>query len=121
VVAFQPRDDAQCMDIRRSGYVLADWRPDAKQRVVFIATGSEVALATSARAVLANEGIDARIVSMPCTNVFDRQGDDYRASVLPPGIPRVAVEAGVTAWWRAYVGAAGDRRAGVIEVRRDAR
>jgi len=115
-VAFQPRDEAQCRDIRRGGYVLADWRPDAEQRVVIIATGSEVALATSARAVLANEGIDARVVSMPCTNVFDRQGDDYRASVLPPGIPRVAVEAGVTAWWRAYVGAVDDPHAAVIGI-----
>ena len=115
-VAFQPRDAAQCNDIRRGGYVLADWRPDAARRVVIIATGSEVALATSARAVLANEGVDARVVSMPCTSVFDRQGDDYRVSVLPRGIPRVAVEAGVTAWWRMYVGAVDDPRAAVIGI-----
>ena len=115
-VAFQQRDEAQCRDIRRGGYVLADWKPDAKRRVVIIATGSEVALATSARTALASDGIDARVVSMPCTNVFDRQADDYRAGVLPRGIPRVAVEAGVTAWWRTYVGAVDDPRAAVIGI-----
>jgi len=115
-VAFQPRDAAQCKDIGRGGYVLADWKPDAAQRVVIIATGSEVALATAARAVLASEGIDARVVSMPCTSVFDRESDDYRTSVLPPGVPRVAVEAGVTAWWRTYVGAGDDPRGAVIGI-----
>jgi len=115
-VVFQPRDAAQCADIRRGGYVLADWRPDAARRAVIIATGSEVALATSARAALANDGIDARVVSMPCTNVFDRQDDDYRASVLPHGVPRVAVEAGVTAWWRTYVGAVDNPRAAVVGI-----
>jgi transketolase len=115
-VAFQPRDDAQCGDIRRGGYVLADFGRASARRVVIIATGSEVSLATSARTALAGEGIDARVVSMPCTSVFDRQDGEYRASVLPPGIPRVAVEAGVTAGWHAYVGAIDDPRGAVIGI-----
>ena len=113
-VPFQARDAAQCADIRRGGYVLADWGLGGARRVVIIATGSEVALAMGARTALADEGIDARVVSMPCTSVFERQDDAYRASVLPPGVPRVAVEAGVTAGWRAYVGAADDPRGAVV-------
>ena len=113
-VPFQPRDAAQCADIRRGGYVLADWGPGDGRRVVIIATGSEVALAMGARAALANEGIDARVVSLPSTSVFDRQDVVYRTSVLPPGTPRVAVEAGVTAGWRAYVGAVDDPRGAVV-------
>ncbi len=115
-VPFQPRDAAQCADIRRGGYVLADWGPHDGRRVVIIATGSEVGLAIGARAALASEGIGARVVSLPCTSVFERQDGGYRASVLPTGIPRVAVEAGVTAGWRAYVGAADDPRAAVIGI-----
>jgi transketolase len=115
-VAFQPRDAAQCDDIGRGGYVLADWGQASARRVVIIATGSEVALATSARAPLAKEGIDARVVSMPCTSVFDRQDTEYRESVLPRGTPRVAVEAGVTKWWHAYVGAEDDPRGAVIGI-----
>jgi transketolase len=113
-VAFQPRDAAQIADIRRGGYVLADWDAAAKQRVVIIATGSELALAASARTALAGEGIGARVVSLPCTQVFERQDAAYRASVLPPGVPRLAVEAGATAGWHAYVGAADDPRGAVI-------
>jgi transketolase len=115
-VAFQPRDDAQCRDIRRGGYVLADWGQANARRVVIIATGSEVSLATSARTALAGEGIDVRVVSMPCTSVFDRQDGEYRTSVLPPGIPRVAVEAGVTSFWHVYVGAVDDPRGAVIGI-----
>jgi transketolase len=115
-VPFQPRDAAQRADIRRGGYVLADWGPVAARRVVIIATGSEVALATAARVALANEGIDARVVSLPCTSIFERQDVSYRASVLPRGIPRIAVEAGATAGWHAYVGAADDPRAAVVGI-----
>jgi transketolase len=61
-------------------------------------------LAMGARTALAADGIDARIVSMPCTSVFDRQDSGYRDAVLPRGAPRVAVEAGVTDYWRKYVG-----------------
>ena len=113
-VPFQPRDPAQIADARKGGYVLADWSANAARRVVIIATGSEVALAVGARATLAVDGIDARVISMPCTSLFDRQDAAYRAAVLPRGIPRVAVEAGVTAGWRAYVGAQDDPRAAVV-------
>jgi transketolase len=104
-VPFQRRDEAQLAAIRRGGYVLADW-PDGPQtrRAVIIATGSEVALAVGAREALAGEGIAARVVSLPCTSVFDRQDEAYRARVLPPGVVRVAVEAGVSDYWRKYVG-----------------
>jgi transketolase len=104
---FVPRDAATLADIRRGGYVIAD---APQPRVVIIATGSEVALALSAQKVLkvlAGEGIAARVVSMPCTQVFDRQDATYRDSVLLPRVPRVAVEAGVSDCWRKYVGLEG--------------
>jgi transketolase len=85
--------------------VLADTaeRPVA----IIIATGSEVELATKARELLAAEGVFVRVVSMPCTQVFDAQDAAYRESVLPRGVPRVAVEAGVTDFWHKYVGLEG--------------
>jgi transketolase len=83
-----------------------------------IATGSEVALAVAARELLRDEGIDVRVVSMPCAEVFDRQDAGWRAEVLPPGVPRVAVEAGSTQGWRRYVGAADDPRAAVVGIDR---
>jgi len=67
-----------------------------------------VALAMAAQKQLADEGIAVRVVSMPSTNVFDRQDATWRASVLPKGLPRVAVEAGVTDGWRKYVGLEGE-------------
>ena len=72
-----------------------------------IATGSEVDLALKAQAALAQEGVAVRVVSMPNTNAFDRQDAAYKASVLPKGLPRVAVEAGVTGGWYKYVGLEG--------------
>jgi transketolase len=113
-VPFQKRDDRQIADIRRGGYVLADWNGTGAKRAVIIATGSEVALAIAAREALAADGIAASVVSMPCTGVFDRQDAAYRASVLPAGIPRVAVEAGSTDGWRKYVGAVDDPRGAVV-------
>jgi transketolase len=113
-VPFQKRDEAQVADIRRGGYVLADWPADAARRAVIIATGSEVSLAMGAREVLAADGIGVRVVSMPSTNVFDRQDPAYRASVLPACVPRVAVEAGSTDGWRKYVGARDDPRCAVV-------
>jgi transketolase len=101
---FQERTDAQVKDIARGGYVLRD-APNAK--VVLMATGSEIELATKAADALTAEGIAVRVVSMPCTDVFDRQDSAYKASVLPRGIPRVAIEAGVTALWHKYVGLEG--------------
>jgi transketolase len=93
--------------IVRGGYVLAE-ASSAKPAAVLIATGSEVALALKARETLAAQGIPVRVVSMPSTTVFDRQEATYKAAVLPRGIPRVAVEAGVTDFWRKYVGLDGD-------------
>ncbi len=101
---FQKRSAAQLADVARGGYVLSD-APNAKAAI--IATGSEVALALDAQKLLAAENIAVRVVSMPSTNVFDRQDAAYRASVLPKGMPRVAVEAGVTDFWRKYVGLEG--------------
>jgi len=112
-VPFVPRDAATTAAVRRGGYVVADF-PAAGTRAVVIATGSEVGLALAARDALAQEGIAVRVVSMPCTQVFDRQDDGYRANVLPRGIPRVAVEAGVTDGWRKYTGAVDDPRAAVV-------
>ena len=103
-VNFVPRDDATIANVKRGGYVLSD-APDAKAAI--LATGSEVPLALAAQKQLADAGIVARVVSMPSTNVFDRQDAAYRASVLPKGIARVAVEAGVTDFWRKYVGLEG--------------
>jgi transketolase len=86
----------------RGGYVLADG--EGTPAVVLIATGSEVGLATGARALLAAKGIAARVVSMPCVDLFLRQDAAYRDAVLPPGIKRVAVEAGVSDIWYRFVG-----------------
>ncbi|MDS1140671.1 transketolase [Pusillimonas sp. SM2304] len=101
---FVARDAQAMADIQRGGYVLRD-APDAK--AVIIATGSEVALALGAQEQLAAKGIAVRVVSMPCTHVFDAQDQAWRDSVLPQGLPRVAVEAGVTAGWYKYVGLQG--------------
>lgn len=99
--------DAQALEaIRRGGYVLAESASGSPQ-VVIIATGSEVALAMGAREALAAEGVRARVVSMPSTTIFDRQDRAWREAVLPRGVPRVAVEAGVTDCWRKYVGLEG--------------
>ena len=101
-VPFVKRNSAS--DIERGGYVVSD---PGQPRAVVIATGSEVHLAVGAQALLAAEGVALRVVSMPSTSVFDRQSEDYRKSVLPPGMPRVAVEAGATDYWRKYVGLEG--------------
>jgi len=87
--------------IRRGGYVLSD---AANAQAVLIATGSEIKLALDAQKALADAGIATRVVSLPCADVFERQDNAYRESVLPRGIPRVAIEAGVTDFWRKYVG-----------------
>jgi transketolase len=114
-VPFIKRTDAEIAAIRRGGYVLADFDANAGvARVVIIATGSEVALALGAREALRSDGIAARVVSMPCTQQFDRQDAGYRASVLPRGVPRLAVEAGATDGWRKYVGAVDDPHAAVL-------
>jgi transketolase len=108
---FVTRSAEQIAAIARGAYVLRDWSSEAARaqpaRVVLIATGSEVALALDAVAPLAAAGIAARVVSMPSTSVFDRQPREWRDAVLPPGVPRVAIEAGVRAFWRQYVGLEG--------------
>jgi transketolase len=103
-LAFMKRDAATIANVARGGYVLKD---AANPRAVLIATGSEVELAVKAQEALAAEGIATRVVSMPCTQAFDRQDQAYRDSVLPKGVRRVAIEAGVTDYWRKYVGLEG--------------
>ncbi len=98
----QERSAEQIAAIERGGYVLRD--TDGKPDVVLIATGSEVDLAVKAAEALAGKGKKARVVSMPSTDVFDAQDAAYRDSVLPKGVTRVAIEAGVTDFWRKYVG-----------------
>jgi transketolase len=101
---YMERSAQQISDIRRGGYVLQDV---ANPQAILIATGSEIELATKAAAELAAQGIAVRVVSMPSTDVFDRQDATYKASVLIKGVPRVAVEAGVTDFWFKYVGLEG--------------
>jgi transketolase len=103
---FQQRSEEQIASVKRGGYVLSD-APDSKPACIVIATGSEVQLALEAKKTLAAEGVAVRVVSMPSTTVFDRQDAAYRDSVLPRGVPRVAVEAGVSDFWRKYVGLEG--------------
>jgi transketolase len=91
-------------EVGKGGYVLSD---AANARAVIIATGSEVSLAMGAQKLLGEAGIPVRVVSMPSTTEFDRQPKEYRNSVLPPQLPKVAVEAGVSDFWRKYVGTEG--------------
>ena len=103
-VPFQNRDPHTIAAIRRGGYVLADAQDP---KAVIAATGSEVQLAMGAKQKLAEEGVPVRVVSMPCTSVFDRQPPMYRDVVLIPTLPKIAVEAGVSDFWRKYVGLEG--------------
>ena len=99
-LAHQPRTAQQVADIRRGGYILRD--SVGAPQLILIATGSEVGLAMDAAAQL---GDGVRVVSMPSTDVFDRQDAAYREAVLPNACRRrVAIEAGVTDFWRKYVG-----------------
>ncbi len=102
---FVKRTPETVAAIRRGGYVLSD-APGA--RAVVIATGSEVAIALAAQKALAEAGLPVRVVSMPCTCLFDRQEAAWRDGVLPRGVPRVAIEAGVPDYWRKYVGLEGE-------------
>ena len=98
---FQERSVQQIADIARGGYVLKE---AANAQVILMATGSEIELAVKGADALAALGIAVRVVSMPSTDVFDRQDAAYKNSVLTKGIPRVAIEAGVTDFWYKYVG-----------------
>lgn len=108
---FVPRDAETLANIKRGGYILSEARggKDAA-RAVLIATGSEVELALKAQVALAQEEIPVRVVSMPCTNIFNNQDLAYKRGVMLRSrqvIPRIAIEAGVTdGWWR-YVGDVG--------------
>jgi transketolase len=99
-VPHQPRDAAQIAAIARGGYILRD--VDGTPDLILISTGSEVALAVGAAESLAADGVAVRVVSMPCTSVFDAQDEDYKEQVLPADVvSRLVVEAGVTEnWWR---------------------
>jgi transketolase len=104
-LAHQPRTPAQIDAIRRGGYVLIE--PQSAPEAVIIATGSEVQLACGAASELSSDGLPVRVVSMPCVELFDKQDDAWRAAVLPPNLPAVAVEAGATRGWWHYTGRTG--------------
>jgi transketolase len=104
---FIGRTDEQIAAIRKGAYVISEAQGSVAAAII-IATGSEVDLAIKAQAELATKGTHVRVVSMPSTNVFDRQDQDYKDSILTPGVKRIAVEAGVTDFWRKYVGLEGD-------------
>jgi len=100
----QPRDEAQLRAIAQGGYVLRE-AENGSPEIILIATGSEVGLATQAADALQAHGKQVRVVSMPCTELFDRQSAEWRESVLPSACRRrVAIEAGVSGFWCKYVG-----------------
>jgi len=116
---------ASAEGLRRGGYVLAEAETASKRdssptvregsvapespRLILIATGSEVSLALDAREQLQKDGVPTRVVSMPCTELFEEQSQDYRDEVLPPSITaRLAIEAGVRQGWDRWVGSQGD-------------
>ncbi|MBX3667117.1 MAG: transketolase [Rhodocyclaceae bacterium] len=99
----QPRSAEQLQAIARGGYVLSESQLGAP-RAVLIATGSELPIALAAQKQLAEANIPVRVVSMPSTSLFDRQDAAWKASVLPAGVPRVAIEAGHCDFWFKYVG-----------------
>lgn len=98
---FIERNSQQLSDIRRGAYVIS---PQDSPQAIIIATGSGVELALKAQQQLANENINVSVVSMPCTNIFDKQDNEYQAYVLPRNLPKIAVEAGISDYWRKYVG-----------------
>lgn len=102
---FQNRSPSTQANVRKGGYVLEKER--GALDAVLIATGSEVELAVEAYEALEKEGIHVRVVSMPSTFQFEKQDAGYRSDVIPEGVPRVAVEAGVSSYWRQYVGLSG--------------
>jgi transketolase len=87
-----------------AGYVLADAPNDTQPDILLIATGSEVHLALESPDQLATQGVHARVVSMPSTNLFSSQPDVYRNRILPPGVPLLVIEAGSPLGWRSFVG-----------------
>jgi transketolase len=108
-LAHVTRDAEQLANVSRGGYIVVDAVSAGEApQVIVIATGSEVGLALEAAQTLVGEGLAVRVVSMPCTSVFDAQTPEYKQQVLPKTVTaRVAVEAGVTDYWRKYVGLEG--------------
>ena len=106
-LAYMGAPDAARAGVPRGAYVVADVTGGQAPDVVLLATGSEVEIALAARARLAVDGISARVVSVPSLELFAKQDADYRASVLPVGVPRVAVEAAHPASWYRWVGDSG--------------
>jgi transketolase len=90
--------------VRQGAYILAESPNGKKPGVVLVATGSEVHLILSAKEMLQRDGVDARAVSMPSWNLFDKQSQAYSDEIFPPGTPILAVEAGASLGWRSYVG-----------------
>jgi transketolase len=93
--------------LEKGGYVLADPPSGKTPQVVLLSSGSEVALILKAHLQLAENGIASRVVSMPSMELFARQADDYQKSVLPAGVPRVAIEAAHPMSWYRWVGSDG--------------
>ncbi|NRB37771.1 MAG: transketolase [Pseudomonadales bacterium] len=99
----QPRDEAQVANIAKGGYILLDC--EGMPELILMATGSEVQLAIDAQKELTAKGKKVRVVSMPCTELFDAQDGEYKQSVLPLEVlPRIAIEAGIADFWYKYVG-----------------
>lgn len=108
-VPFLDRDEVDADAIARGGYVAAEAPAGAGEaQVILLATGSEVGLAMKARAELTARNVQVRVVSMPCTNVFDEQDEAYRREVLPAGVPVLAIEAAKTDLWYKYFSGKGD-------------
>ena len=103
----QPRTEEQVQAIKKGGYILKDSKNTPE--IILIATGSEVSVAMESAKMLDSDGIDVRVVSMPCNNIFNQQPDSYRSAVLPKSVKsRLAIEAGITNFWWQYVGSEGD-------------
>jgi transketolase len=101
-----PRTPEQIAAIASGGYIVSS--SSAPPAITLIATGSELQLVIGAARELEKSGVAVRVVSMPCTQAFDRQRAEYRNHVLPPNGARLVVEAGATGGWWCYVGARGD-------------
>jgi len=97
---------APASGLRRGAYVLAE-TDGGEPQLILIATGSEVSLALEAREILQHEGINTRVVSMPCWELFEEQSEEYRSDVIRDSVTRLAIEAGVRQGWDRYVGSAG--------------
>ena len=103
----QARTEEQVQLIKKGGYILKESKNTPE--IILIATGSEVSVAMESAKILDSDGIDVRVVSMPCNNIFNQQDESYRSAVLPESVKsRLAIEAGITNFWWQYVGSEGD-------------